>query len=101
MAAWIYALGGLVVWTAHFFGVYAIASIADVASRADDPRWLAGGLAFSAACALAAAVLAASAWRAGRGEADPTCRFMHQLGALGAAIAGVAILWQALPTVIV
>ena len=28
MRAWIWMLGGLIVWTIHFFGVYTIASAA-------------------------------------------------------------------------
>src|SRR5690606_37788564 len=39
MARWAWMLGGLIVWTVHFMGVYAIASLADVVSRADDPAW--------------------------------------------------------------
>ena len=50
-------LGGLIVWTVHFMGVYAIASLADVVSRADDPNWRMVGLAFSGACALIAIAL--------------------------------------------
>ena len=47
MRRWAWMLGGLIVWTVHFMGLYAIASAADVVSRADDPLWRMGGLAFS------------------------------------------------------
>ena len=100
MRRWLWMLGGLIVWTVHFMGIYAIASVADVVSRADDAGWRMIGLAFSAACLLAA--LAISAWagrRLGRGT-DPSTAFGDQLALLGGGVATVAIVWQALPTVI-
>lgn len=100
MRRWAWMLGGLIVWTVHFMGVYAIASLADVVSRADDPRWRMFGLAFSAACMLAALVLAGWAARRLRRRTDPSAHFGDQLALLGAGVATVAIVWQALPTVI-
>lgn len=100
MRRWVWMLGGLIVWTVHFMGVYAIASLADVVSRADDPAWRMGGLAFSAACGLAAAALTVVALRRTRRRTDPSISFGDQLALLGAGVATVAIVWQALPTVI-
>ena len=100
MRRWAWMLGGLIVWTVHFMGVYGIASLADVVSRADDPTWRMTGLAFSAACLLTALVLAGWAARRLRGRADPSTRFGDQLALLGGGVATVAIVWQALPTVI-
>ena len=100
MLRWAWMLGGLIVWTIHFMGVYAIASLADVVSRADDPLWRMAGLAFSIACLLAAVGLAARAGRRVRRRADPVTGFGDQLALLGAGVAAVAIVWQALPTVI-
>ena len=100
MLRWAWMLGGLIVWTIHFMGVYAIASLADVVSRADDPLWRMAGLAFSIACLLAAVGLAAWAGRRVRRRADPVTGFGDQLALLGAGVAAVAIVWQALPTVI-
>ena len=100
MMRWAWMMGGLIVWTVHFMGVYAIASLADVVSRADDFAWRMGGLAFSGACVLAALALTVAAARRVRKPADPSTRFGDQLALLGGGVATVAIVWQALPTVI-
>lgn len=100
MLRWAWMMGGLIVWTVHFMGIYAIASLADVVSRADDFGWRMGGLAFSGACVLAAVALTAAAARRARRPADPSARFGDQLALLGGGVATVAIVWQALPTVI-
>lgn len=99
MARWIWMLGGLIVWTVHFMGVYAIASLADVVSRADDPGWRMIGLAFSAVCLLAASVFTIAAFRRARQAAASAAGFGDQLAVLGGGLAAVAIAWQALPTV--
>ena len=100
MRRWAWMLGGLIVWTVHFMGVYAIASLADVVSRADDLVWRMIGLAFSAACLLAALVLTGWAARRLRRREDPSAAFGDQLALLGGGVAAIAIIWQALPTVI-
>lgn len=100
MGRWIWMLGGLIVWTVHFMGVYAIASLADVVSRADDPTWRMIGLTFSGACALAALAITVAAARRLRRTADAVAGFGEQLALLGGGVATVAIVWQALPTVI-
>jgi len=100
MRRWAWMLGGLIVWTIHFMGVYAIASLADVVSRADDAAWRMAGLGFSAACLLAALALAGLAARRLRQRTDPSTGFGDQLALLGGGVAAVAIVWQALPTVI-
>ncbi len=100
MPRWAWMLGGLIVWTVHFMGVYAIASLADVVSRADDPAWRMIGLGFSAACLLAAVILTVFAARQARRPADPAAGFGNQLALLGGGVATVAIVWQALPTLI-
>lgn len=101
MGRWTFTLLGLIVWAVHFLGVYAIASLADVVSRADDPAWRGAALAFSLACGLAAAIVLVAALRqVVRGEQDEPARFMAQLAALGAGLALVAIAWQGLPTLI-
>lgn len=100
MLRWLWMLGGLIVWTVHFMGVYAIASLGDVVSRADDPLWRMIGLAFSGACLLAALAIAGGAARGLRRAGDPSARFGDQLALLGGGVAALAIVWQALPTVI-
>lgn len=100
MRRWAWMLGGLIVWTVHFMGVYAIASLADVVARADDPMWRMIGLGFSVACLAAAVGLAIVAARRVRRRSDPATGFGDQLALLGAGVAAVAIIWQALPTLI-
>ena len=90
-------LGGLLVWAAHFVGIYAIASAADTVADAADPGWRAAGLAFSALCLLAAVGLWLLAVRRLREEPDETARFRHRLAVLGAVLATAAIAWQSLP----
>ena len=100
MGRWLWMLGGLIVWAVHFMGVYAIASLGDVVSEADDPVWRMTGLAFSGVCLLAALGLT---FLAGRrlGEADtPAVGFGDQLAVMGGGVAVVAIAWQALPTLV-
>ena len=80
MRRWAWMTGGLIVWFVHFMGVYAIASLADVVSRADEFGWRMTGLAFSAASVLSALAITA----AGAATASSSS----------------AIVWQALPTVI-
>lgn len=84
----------------HFLGVYALASLADVVVSADDPRWRAAGLGFSVLCVLASAALLILAARRLRRTDGEGRRFPDQVAALGAGLALVAIVWQALPTVI-
>lgn len=100
MRRWAWMLGGLIVWTIHFMGVYAIASLADVVARADDPAWRMAALAFSALCLSVAVGLALWAARRVRRRSEAPTGFGDQLALLGAGVAAVAIVWQALPTVI-
>lgn len=97
MKTWLWMTGGLILWAAHFLGVYLISSAADVASTADDVRWRMAVLAFSLVFILAAASLL---WAAlGRLQTE-SGRFANQLAALAAAISLIAIIWQTLPTVV-
>ncbi|KQW79804.1 hypothetical protein [Brevundimonas sp. Root1279] len=89
--------GGLIVWAVHFIGVYLISSVADVVATADDAGWRMAGLAFSGLCALTAA---ASLWAALRRLRDRKDAFAGQIAAFGSGVAVIAIVWQALPTVI-
>jgi len=103
MGRWASMLGGLLVWTVHFVGVYVLASIGDVASRADDPAWRLAIVAFSGLCLAAAAALLVRAFRDlrdPRAGTDATARLLPELSALGAGLALIAIAWQTLPAVI-
>ncbi len=102
MGRWVFTLGGLLIWAAHFLGVYAIASLADMTGRADAVAWRMAALGFSGLCGLAVAVhLLAAISRLGfSGARGPAGRFMTEIAALGSGLALLAIVWQALPTVI-
>lgn len=97
MRTWAWMTGGLIVWGVHFIGVYLISSVADVVATADDARWRMAALAFSGLCALIAAGVLATAVRR---PASPSARFPDQMARLGAGIAVIAIIWQALPSLI-
>lgn len=97
MKTWLRMTGGLIVWGVHLTGVYLISSIADVVATADDPAWRMAALAFSGLCALIAAGVFGIA---ARRLASPSPRFPDQMAALGAGIAVIAIIWQAMPTLI-
>ena len=91
-------VGGLILWAAHFLGVYAIASVADVVATADDPAWRMAGLGFSAVCVLAGVALGLIALRRLRRAEGEVSGFRRELAALGFGVAVVAMIWQALPT---
>jgi NO-binding membrane sensor protein with MHYT domain len=98
MKDWAFTLLGLIIWAVHFLGVYAIASLADVVSHADDPAWRLGVLAFSLVCGVTALGAGfAAIRRLARDDGAQPGRFMTELAAVGAGIAFVAIIWQALP----
>lgn len=91
-------LGGLIVWTIHFFGVYGLASLGDVVSAADAPFWRGLVMGFSGLCLIVALALTAdAASRLRKAGGKPTARFAPEVATLGAGLAAVAILWQALP----
>lgn len=99
MKRWGYILGGLIVWTVHFLGVYVIASVGDVAADADHPLSRAAVGMFTLACLIAAGgltVVAARRWRRDGEEMG----FEHAVAATGGAVAAVSILWQGLPAVV-
>lgn len=97
MKTWAWMTGGLIVWAIHFIGVYLISSVADVLATADDVRWRMAGMAFSGLCVLlAAGVLVMAARRL----ASRSPSFPDQMAAFGAGIAVIAIVWQALPTLV-
>ncbi len=89
--------GGLWIWAIHFAGVYAISSVADVLAEADSNGWRMAALAFSGLCALAAVAVLRAALRRLQGRRDA---FADQIAACGSGLAVIAIVWQALPTVI-
>lgn len=96
MRAWLVLLGGLLTWTAHFFALYAIASIFP---GTDTARWLA-----LAATAVAAAANGVILWRASakvkRASAESFELWKWRSGFAGALLSMIAVLWQGLPALI-
>ena len=97
MRTWAFLLGGLIVWAAHFFLLYAIASVLPGTSLA---RWLSLVATIPAVAADAALLWLAAALRLRRGP-DELHDWTIDLGAVGAMLSLVAVLWQALPAIIV
>ena len=100
MGRWLYMLGGLLVWAAHFLGVYGIASVADVVDEADAPAALWAIAAYTLACGAADVALGAVAVRALRRGGERLDRFAHGLAALSAGLSLVAVIWQGLPVLV-
>lgn len=97
MRQWVFLLGGLLVWTAHFFGLYIAASLFP---RGDLAAWLT--ILLTVAGLAAIFVLARSALRQWRNrEADDVAHWASGFALLGYALAGVAILYQGLPALLI
>lgn len=93
MRAWAFMLGGMIVWTVHFFALYIVASVFLTSTIS---RVLTGLI--TLACLAAAALLLVRATRANRGGGkDAFARWQAYLAALTAALALVAVVWQGLP----
>lgn len=98
MRRWLHVLGGLLIWTLHFAGLYAIASIDAITPPHDAGAWRAAGLAFSLACVLGClAIVVRTARRPARAE---PAALLDWLAAVGAGTAALAVVWQTLTVVI-
>ena len=96
MRVWAYLLGGLLIWTVHFFGSYAASSI----FLTSTPSRVITAL-LTLACLAAAALLTVHGWR-GRGAAgEQVERWIHTIAALAGATAFLAVLWQGLPALLI
>lgn len=95
MRAWALLLAGLLVWAAHFFVLYAIASVLPGQAGA---TW---AVIAATAVAVAAISLILRRTRAGHGEPDAMDRWVAYIARLGAALALIAVLWQAFPALLV
>lgn len=86
MRSWLIVLGGLIVWTVHFFGIYAIAEIAPSA-----------GLVIG----LTLLCIAADLWLLRGSRAlpadDPFARWRRSVASGGSVLSLVAVGWQGLP----
>ncbi|MET1754159.1 hypothetical protein ABVV53_01565 [Novosphingobium sp. RD2P27] len=97
MGTWKLLLGGFLAWTAHFFGVYAAASLFPGSAVA---RWL--------VLAITVAALAAVGWlfwhalgivRAA--GTDDLNRWLAWIAVAGATMAGISILYQSSPAFLI
>lgn len=93
MRAWLLLLAGLLIWTAHFFGIYIAASLFPGTSLA---KWLTGLLTIIALGLLAALLLPLSRKPPAQSD-DVLPAWLDRLTLLGSALAAVAILYQGLP----
>ncbi len=96
MRAWAFILGGLLVWTVHFFGLYILASVFPDMLIA---RVLAGLL--TLVCLAFDGYLL---WQAARilksDGVEEVRRWKALIAALAAAISFVAVLWQGFPALL-
>jgi hypothetical protein len=88
------ATGGLLVWAAHFAALYGVTGLACARGFPDSVPWTIGGVTLAALAANAA--LALSGLRA-----VAASDVLDWLTAAGAAISTVAVMWQALPIVMI
>lgn len=93
MRAWAFMLGGMIVWTVHFFSLYIVASIFLTTPLS---RMLTGLITLT--CFAANGALLARALRSPNG--DEANRWINSLAALTAAISLVAVAWQGLPALL-
>lgn len=93
MSQWAFMLGGLLVWAAHFFMLYAFVSLLP---GNDVARWLT--LAATLAALAANGVLI---WLASRGVLTGYGAWPQRFAVLGALVSILAVFWQALPAILV
>jgi len=95
MRAWALLLGGLILWAAHFFALYIVASVFHTTLTA---RILT--LVLTLICLIGCALLL-SRLRSDKETGDPFSSWMNAIAMLGALGGAIAILWQALPAVLI
>jgi hypothetical protein len=95
MRGWLFLLGGLLVWTVHFFAIYGIASIFLTSMMA---RILVGIV--SLLCLAGLAWLLKRSWALYASEQDQLSRWMALIATFVNAISLVAVFWQTFPAII-
>ena len=96
MGKWALILGGLIVWAAHFFLLYAFASLFP-GSRTAQVLAL---IATVPALGVNALLLWTAAARALTRDTDEFDEWVLNVAAAGAALSFIAVLWQAMPALI-
>jgi len=89
MRAWLLVLGGLIVWTAHFVAIYAVASVFPGQGIA---RWIV----LAASVAAIGVNLAILWWTKGL-RGDPLDGWICTTGRIAAALSILAVIWQTVP----
>lgn len=100
MARWTFLVGGLLIWAAHFLGVYLIASVADVAEGSDAPAWRMAGLGFSLLCLLAVVMFGVFAWRRRDDARMAHWDFARSVALTGSGVALIGVIYQTLPLLV-
>lgn len=95
MREWRHLLGGMLLWTAHFFAVYGIASLLPGTRLAAILVLFATGFALAIAGYLLAVTV-----REHRTEEDSLKRWSSKGSAVLYALAGLAVLYQGLPALL-
>jgi hypothetical protein len=103
----LYALAGLLIWAFHFGAIYAFQALA--CARGFAGREVAGAgivtvfvVAATVVALLASAAVIATGWRtAGANQLAEHDEFLRRLGLLVAGLAAIAIVWEALPVLVV
>ncbi len=96
MRTWPYLLGGLLVWTVQFFGLYIFSSLFPHTVLA---RVL-GGVLTLVGLAANVLLLRYAVGSLMSGEREEVRHWTHYLAALGAAVSLVAVLLQGLPVIL-
>lgn len=94
MRSWLLLLGGLLVWTFHFFALYAVGSIF---LTTDLARGLT--IALTLACLAVVGLIARRAWH-GRPR-DTESQWIRIVALWGVVIGAIAILWQGLVALLI
>lgn len=94
MRSWAYLLGGLLVWTVHFFALYIIASV-----FLTTPLARALTLFVTLGCLVAGALLFLRVLRSD--TPTPMDIWMRAVALCGIGLSAVGIVWQTLPALIV
>ena len=86
MRSWLILLGGFLVWTGHFFGLYLIAEFAPAATLV---------IALTILCIIADLWLLR--WLRGIPCSEAFAQWRRSVGMAGAVLSLLAVLWQGLP----
>lgn len=100
MRPWFLMLAGLATWAVHFTGVYIVVSLEDLNWPERAAQWRLVAALFTALCAAVCVGVLILAWRYIAGLPSGPRRFMGKLGAVGAGLALVGVIWQGLAVLI-